>query len=165
MGHFSIIYPLSATWAVQSNNLIANILTSLEYLQDSSIGINVQHCREKFKKIKMSASTSDQIATDIDEECEEYEISNDNLFEKVSMSTQTANNISTVATQTPWIVYIQKEPNSSYVAVDADGANLSEAKNSFILNQNNYLDKFNLESDPAYVCDEELYDFLNKIKG
>lgn len=144
--------------------MVANVLTSLEYLQDSSIGINVRDCREKFKKMKISSSISDQIATDIDEECDEYEISNDNLFQRVSMSTQTVNNTSTVATQTPWIVYIQKKPKSSHVAVHDNEASLSQTNNSFMLNQNHYLDKLNLESDPAYVCDDELYEFLNKIK-
>ncbi|CAF2145563.1 unnamed protein product [Rotaria magnacalcarata] len=139
-------------------------------LEISHNWISVKHCRSKLKKMRICSNFDNEVSSEADEESsisgdEEYsafETSSNDAFQGSSVSTQTSADVSTVATQTPWTIYLEQKSNTNYVAMDDSDKILSNIDTFHKLYNNDSLDNHIVESDPAYICDDQLYEFLNK---
>ncbi|CAF4229401.1 unnamed protein product, partial [Rotaria magnacalcarata] len=95
-------------------------------LEISHNWISVKHCRSKLKKMRICSNFDNEVSSEADEESsisgdEEYsafETSSNDAFQGSSVSTQTSADVSTVATQTPWTIYLEQKSNTNYVAMD-----------------------------------------------
>ncbi|CAF3421465.1 unnamed protein product, partial [Rotaria socialis] len=139
-------------------------------LEISHNWISVKYCRSKLKKMRICSNFDNEVSSEADEESsisgdEEYsafETSSNDAFQGSSVSTQTSADVSTVATQTPWTIYLEQKSNTNYVAMDDSDKILSNIDTFHKLYNNDSLDNHIVESDPAYICDDQLYEFLNK---
>jgi hypothetical protein len=121
--------------------------------------------------MKICSDSNGNVVSDVEDESvsseclvdEVYGISDDDLFQGSSVSTQTVTSVSTVGTQTPWTVYVELSLNPN-CTTEKDSNEMSCHPNiSPICNHTDSLNSFSFENDPTYVCDEDLCAFLNKI--
>ena len=120
--------------------------------------------------MKICSDTNANVVSDVEDESissecltyEAYGISDDDLFQGSSVSTQTVTSVSTVGTQTPWTVYVELSLNSSCMTENDSNEMSCRPNISPICNHTDSLNNFSFENDPTYVCDEDLCAFLNK---
>ncbi|CAF3571084.1 unnamed protein product [Rotaria socialis] len=142
-----------------------------ECLQKNNTCPSVMHCQSKFKKMKICSHTDDNVLSEADDEsninecieCETCQMSGDELFQASSASTQTNMDVSTVATQTPWIIYVHQDPNLTSITVkDNDKMPLFGVEGMSVSYHYDSRCNVPIENDSTYICDDELSEFLNK---
>jgi hypothetical protein len=144
-----------------------------DFFKKSNIAAGVIHCQTKFKKMKICADSDGNVISEDDNEsitsqylgCEEHEISDDDLFQKCSVSTQTFTSVATVATQTSWtdcVNSVKLGSNINFVTEQNSDEMSFQTNISEIPCHTDSVNSFVFESDPTYVCDDELFEFLNK---
>ncbi|CAF3380427.1 unnamed protein product [Rotaria socialis] len=142
-----------------------------ECLQKNNTCPSVMHCQSKFKKMKICSHTDDNVLSEADDEsninecieCETCQMSGDELFQASSASTQTNMDVSTVATQTPWIIYVHQDPNLTSITVkDNDKMPLFCVEGMSVSYHYDSRCNVPIENDSTYICDDELSEFLNK---
>jgi hypothetical protein len=120
--------------------------------------------------MKISSDGNSNSLSDVDDESISSEHSEHDLsgmsdagrFDGCSVSTQTVMNMSSVGTQTPWSVYVNTDSNISCISEENKYGMSIGTDASLILCYSDPANTFSFENDPTYVCDDELYEFLNK---
>ena len=139
----------------------------------SNIGVGVIQCQTKFKKMKISCDSDGNVISEDDSESissqclgrEEHDVSDDDLFKKCSVGTQTFTSVATAATQTFWtdcVDSVKFGSNINFATTQNNDGMLVETNISEIPRHADSLGNFVFENDPTYVYDDELFDFLNK---
>jgi len=120
--------------------------------------------------MKICSDTNTNVISDVDDESISSEhlkyeangISDDDLFQGCSISTQTVTDVSTVGTQTPWTVYVELDSNINCIAEEDSDQMSLHVNISQISNHTDSTNSATFENDPTYVCDDDLCEFLNK---